>query len=172
MNNSEHIQPPHIEASINKLQLILLMAGAVIGVSALYLFFNLKPYFLYTMTGMAALIIGYGLKELLQNDARVVINHQGVLDKRLGLGTILWRDIKRVYVISLNNIDHVCMELYDEDKYLRNRNSIANLSSKLHNTTTKISPFNINTGVLNVETNEIFEAIMRGCEIYAPKQSK
>lgn len=163
------LPPPDIEAYPQTKQMALLFCVMVACFLALYFFFNVKTFYLVFL-GVSVLVVGVFLvRDYFDKSPRVVINHEGVFDKRLGIGTILWKDIKRVYGVTLNSVDHVCLELYNEDKYLDKRSAIANLGGKIHKTTTEISPFNIVTANLDYNYEEIFEAIARGCEIYAPK---
>lgn len=166
------ILPPDIEAYPRTKQMAMLFFVSLACFFVLYFFFNIKTFYLVFL-GCCLVITGiYLIKDFLDKSPRVVINQEGVYDKRLGVGTILWKDIKRVYGVSLNNVDHVCLELYNEDKYLDRRSAITNLGGKIHKTTTEISPFNIVTANLDYDYDEIFEAIATGCEIYAPKRQK
>ncbi len=169
MDSNSNIQPPKIEAYSQPKQIAAMLGISVVCFLALYFFFNIKPLYLIIL-GVGIVIAGfYAAKDLLDKSPRVVINHQGVFDKRMGVGTISWKDIKRVYGVTLENIDHICLELYDEKKYLQNRNAVANFSSKAYKGASGISPFSIVTTNLNVERDTIFEAIMQGCEIYQNK---
>ena len=161
--------PPEIEAYPKTRKMAILFFVSLAGFCVLYFFFNIKTFYLVFL-GVSLAVVGlYLARDFFDNGPRVIINHQGVYDKRLGVGTILWKDIKRVYGVSLNNIDHVCLELYNEDLYLDKRAAITNLGTKIHKTDTEISPFNIVTANLDYGYDEIFEAIANGCEIYAPK---
>ena len=172
MNSPPEQHPPDIEAYSQTRQMAIIFCIALACFLALYFFSNLKTFYLVFLGGGLMVVGIYLIRDFLDRSPRVVINDQGVFDKRLGVGTILWKDIKRVYGVSLNNIEHVCLELYNEDQYLDKRAAITNLGSRIHKTTTEISPFNIVTANLDYDYDEIFEAIASGCEIYAPKNKK
>lgn len=172
MNPSSDTCPPNIEAYSQTKQMALVFGIALVAFMALYFFFNVKTFYLVVLGGFLVVTAIYLVRDFFDKGPRVVINHQGVFDKRLGIGTIPWKDIKRVYGVSLNKIDHVCLELYNEDAYLSRRAAITNLSGKFNKTTTGISPFSIVTANLDYDYQEIFQAIANGCEIYAPKQKK
>jgi hypothetical protein len=167
MNSSPHDSLPEIEAYSQTKQLALLYFATLIGFLLLNYFFNLRTvYFVAMIVGLVVAGI-FLVKDWFDKSPRLIINQQGVLDTRLKIGMIRWKDIRRVYGVSLNNIEHICFELHNEDKYLENRSSITNLSANFNKTATGIAPINIVTSNLDVDTNDIFEAISKGCEMYS-----
>jgi hypothetical protein len=110
-----------------------------------------------------------GVRETLRGNTRVVIDELGILDNRLGLGTIRWRDLRSVYVTRRYNIAHVCLEVENSSQYLRRRSVITNLLLKYRERQTDIPPFSINTGVLDIGAGEIYEAIISNWEFYSKK---
>jgi hypothetical protein len=165
MNPNEGTTPPALEAQINKKKMFLMIAAGLAGYAVLYFSLSLIPL---VVTGVVLVfVIGYLLKEALTNSTRVVIDEKGVMDSRMGMGTIRWNDITDVYVAELNNIDIVCLEVADDQKYLNRRSGAAAASLKFSKALNNVSPFNINTGVLDAGADEIYSAIVAGREYYS-----
>jgi len=137
---------------------------APVALGLLYFFVNRTQLIVFGICVVIAVI--YGVKELISGAGRVVIDERGVLDSRLGLGTVRWRDITNVYVKELHNIPHVCLEVNGADRYLSKRSAATRGLLKLHHKTQGIPAFNINTGVLELGAGEIYHAIMTNWEYY------
>jgi hypothetical protein len=166
--NSQHIQEPRpLRARINRKQLYLMAGLAFAGYGVMFVLPGQGRFELVVFGVISTIIAIYVVKASFRSDARVVIDHRGVLDKRLGVGTIRWQDIRGIYVKKLKSIDHICLEVENENKYLNKRSTFTNLAAKFLKATNKISPFNINTGVLDAGPDEIYAAIVHGCEYYA-----
>lgn len=48
----------------------------------------------------------------------IVIDDEGVLDKRLKVGKILWTDVRNVYRVNSHNIPFICIETRRDDFYI------------------------------------------------------
>ena len=162
---------PTIEAYVQTKRMALMLLLGAVCFTALFFFSNISRIYFYIFIPILLIATVMVVRESFDKSPRVVINQQGVFDKRIGVGVIYWKDIKRVYGVSLNNIEHVCLELYNENKYLEKRSFIINILSKLNKTTTDISPLNIVTSNLDVGYDDIFETILKGCEINSGKSS-
>jgi hypothetical protein len=167
LNTQSSQAPPPLVARIHKKRLYLLAAVALGGYVLMFFLPGQGRFELAAFGLMSTIFAVYVVRETFRSDAKVVIDHRGVLDKRLGVGTIRWEDITGIYVKPLRSIDHICLEVADEQKYLRKRSKLTNASAKFLKATNKISPFNINTGVLDASADEIYAAIVHGCEYYA-----
>ena len=164
MNNSKPAFPVSLEAKIATKQMLMYFLIGLTGFVVLWLFAPIKTFYLIVM-GLALVVAGfYVVKNLMDTSPTVVINARGVFDKRLTAGIMLWKDIKRVYCVSIDNIDYVCLDLHNEEKYLSRNAAVGNLLIKANSSMTGISRFNINTGILDVDAEEIYQAITRGCE--------
>ena len=164
MNHAE-TSLPKLEAHVDRKKLYLMLVLAVCGY-ALMAWFFLDRIERYILGAGVAIAIGYGVKDMLLNNARIVIDERGVLDSRLGLGWIRWRDITRVYIAQYQNVDHVCLDVVDPTHYLNKRSIGMRGLMKFHQKANNISPFNINVGVLDVGAEELHEAIISGMNSY------
>jgi|SRR6185436_3095074 hypothetical protein len=141
--------------------------GAFAGYALMFVLPGMGRFELAVYGLMVTIFAIWAAREFFKSDAKVVIDRRGVLDKRLGLGIIRWQDIDGIYVKKLRSIDHICLEVANQQKYLKRRSAISNAAAKFLKTTNKISPFNINTGVLDASSDEIYAAIVHGCAYYA-----
>src|SRR5262245_60448735 len=48
----------------------------------------------------------------------IVIDENGIADRRLALGTIAWRDVRRAYARSFEGATFICLEFFEPDRYL------------------------------------------------------
>lgn len=151
---------------IHKKRLFILSGVALGGYALMYFLPGQSRFELIVYGLMSSIVAVYVVKESLRSDTKVLIDHHGVLDKRLGMGTIRWHDITGIYVKKLKHFDHICLEVADEQKYLQKRSAFTNAAAKFLKSTNKISPFNIGTGVLDAGADEIYAAIVHGCEYY------
>jgi len=170
MNPPEPETPPKLVARVDRRKLYLMMALAVCAYGVA---FFLASRFEFVVMGIALAVgLAYGIKELLTNKTKIVIDRNGVLDTRLGMGTIAWQDITRIYVQQFQNNDHICLEVTDQTKYLNRRSTAVRTSLKLTARYNKMSPFNINTRVLDVGTDELYEAILHSAHHYSQHTSQ
>jgi hypothetical protein len=167
MNSTARQPPPPLVARIHKKRLYLMAGLAFAGYLLMFVLPGQGRFELAVYGLMSTIVAVYVVKESLRSDAKVVIDHRGVLDKRLGMGTIRWHDIKGIYVKPLRSIDHICLEVVNESRYLNKRSAFSNAAAKFLKVSNKISPFNINTGVLDARRDDIYNAIVQGCEYYA-----
>jgi len=171
MNTPQTEAPPKIVARVDRRKLYFMLVAAVCAYGAA--FFLASRFELVVMGVALAVGLAYGVKELLTNKTKIVVDKHGVLDTRLGMGTIGWQDIERVYVTrgKKQHWDYICLDVVDAKKYLDRRNAAARASIKFNAAYNKMSPFNINTGVLDVRTDELYEAIVHSANYYTQPET-
>jgi hypothetical protein len=170
MNRNE-TSPPKLKAHVDRKRLYMMLAIAICGYVLMAWFF-LDRFERYILGAGVAIAVGFGVKEMLLNKARIVIDERGVLDSRLGLGWIRWRDITHVYIAQYQNVDHVCMDVVDPSRYLNKRSIAVRGMLKFHQKANNISPFSINVGVLDVGAEELYETIIAGMNSYGAGRSE
>src|SRR5262245_45796344 len=124
--------PPKIVARVDRKKLYFVLGVAVCAYGAS--FFLASRFELVVMGVALAIGLAYGVKELLTNKTRIVVDKNGVLDTRLQMGTIDWHDISSVYVTrgKKQHWDYICLEVADAKKYLDRRNVAARASIKFN----------------------------------------
>ena len=160
----ENMRPPRLVARVDKKRLYWMLALAVCAFFASYFLASRFEFVVFAVCIVIALV--YGIRLALRDDARGIIDERGVLDSRLTYGIIRWSDIARVYVSEYQHNDHVCLELTNPEHYLKRHSIVTRGLLKFHQARNKISPFNINTRVLDVSTDEVYRAILEGWRFY------
>lgn len=96
---------------------------------------------------------------LFDKRTRIVINENGIDDKKLGVGVIEWNDILDVKVVRAGKMDLIHLKLENPSKY-KNKMSLFNkITAKLNHTLAGDS-VQINVNIVDMEAVEIAEMIM------------
>jgi len=165
----ENVRPPRLVARVDKKRLYWMLALAVCAFVVSYFLASRFEFVVLSVCIVIALV--YGIRLALRDDTQVVIDERGVLDSRLAYGLIRWRDITRVYVSEYQYNEHVCLELVNPEHYLKRHSIVTRGLLKFHQARNKISPFNINTRVLDVSTHDIYHAIIENWTFYTEQKS-
>jgi hypothetical protein len=111
-----------VECHTSKLKLLGFLDLTCIMVSV--------SYFCTTLPDMVARVAGwvgvgfFGLGfiaiplRFFRSGPQVVINEEGIDDRRLIIGVIRWSDIRSLSIRSLNSVKFLCIELVEPEKYL------------------------------------------------------
>ncbi len=140
----------------------MLVIGLVVGLSALY-FFMIKKNLL---EAMIALLFGGGLFFVLylawdQSSGPVLIlNENGITDRRLGVGLILWADIIDVQIESRYNNQFICLRVSDPEKYI-SRLSGAKLANMRHSQKIGFTMLNIDVNSFDIDPLEMMEYVRK-----------
>ncbi len=151
---------------------------------------NRKLMFMFTMSMVViALIIGGGLvfflaikKNILaavlifvfggglflvlsmaweQSSAAVlVMNEEGITDRRLGVGLMLWTDILEVQIESRYSSQFICLRMQDPEKYI-SRLSGAKLANIRHSHNLGFTMLNIDVNAFDIDPLELMEHIRK-----------
>ena len=128
-------------------------------------------YVYYGMTFVIALltvgvVIGLvmAVKQSFDRGPCIVINDEGINDKRLRMGVIRWADIEKVRMEGLGGAHFISLELSNREQYLARQSAYTRISSqvwRLYN----ISPINIKVAYMDIGPHELFELIMSEVEL-------
>lgn len=121
---------------------------------------------------VAIMFFGSGIPifiwQIVDSRPRLMIDDEGVTDRTLGVGRILWSDIQGAYVMSISGNDFICLDLKEPEKYWQKlskvKRAMASANRKLGAT-----EFNLNLSGVTASTEEIFELIMKHCELDSPE---
>lgn len=92
----------------------------------------------------------------------VVLDSEGVLDTRLKVGLIRWRDIRQPYIHTHNGADYVCLELHNAKAYSERMPAWGKVGRALE-ATAGLPPFAIDVNFLNMDAKTLVAHIHRGC---------
>ena len=145
---------------------VLLLIGSIgFVVGGIWMLMRGKPF------GWAAIVFfGSGIPifvwQLADSRPRLLIDEQGVLDRTLGVGRIAWSDIRAAYVRSIYGNDFICLELKNPEKYSHKLSKVKRAMAAA-NRGLGFTDFNLNLSGVDVSTDEVFELVMKYCQMAA-----
>ncbi|HEX6188183.1 MAG TPA: STM3941 family protein [Pyrinomonadaceae bacterium] len=117
---------------------------------------------------VAILFFGTGLVvsiwQIVDSRPRLIIDERGVLDRTLGVGRIAWSDIEAAYVRSISGNDFICLELKNPEKYAQKLSNVKRAMAGA-NRGLGFTDFNINLSGVDARTEEVFELLMKYCQL-------
>jgi hypothetical protein len=129
----------------------------------LYFFLGQMTFLLWLLAAAVAIALVQALRKISDRGPCVIINEEGINDKRLGLGVIRWSDIESVRMHGVGGAYFISLELFDDQTYLQRQPGyirLANKAWRFYN----VSPLHIKVAYMDVAPDELFEIIMRGVE--------
>jgi hypothetical protein len=99
----------------------------------------------------------------------IVLDETGISDRRLDIGAIAWRDIRRVYARSLEGATFICLEFFEPELYLERMPFLRRVASQLWRVF-GISPVHLATGNLDMRHKDLFELVRSRCETCAGRR--
>lgn len=122
---------------------------------------------------LAILFFGSGIPvsiwQIADTRPRLVIDEHGVLDRTLGVGRIAWSDIEAAYVRSISGNDFICLELKNAEEYARKLSKVKRAMAAA-NRNLGFTDFNLNLSGVDASTAEVFELVIKYCQIAAGAQ--
>jgi hypothetical protein len=92
--------------------LILIVAPVV-----LYLYLGYLPFIFWILVPIAFISFLYKLIRGQSKVPIIILDEQGVFDRRLKVGVIEWDDIRRIRSYSLSGAEYISLELHNAKKY-------------------------------------------------------
>jgi hypothetical protein len=92
----------------------------------------------------------------------ILLNDEGVFDRRLRLGIIRWEDIRRIKSYSVSGVYYISLELHDKKTYQARRPSWLRVWVTWWRPF-GMSPIAINTTALDVDHDTLIEKLHEGC---------
>ncbi len=148
-----------------KYVLFLLMSVAFVAIGAFMVLDGEKVLIGWLCGGLFFLAIPIFLWQIFDSRPRLILDENGVIDRRLGVGKIFWKDIKGLSVRTAYKNDCVCLEM-DEDSNQRYLSNVSSFKRKLLTANVALGwpLLNLNLSGVNVSTEEIFQTIVQRIE--------
>jgi hypothetical protein len=108
---------------------------------------------LFGLAGVAILAI------LFDPRPRLVFDDEGVFDRSLRVGKIPWTDIRDAYIGTIHSTTFICLEVYDEAKYLDRFSKPARMAAAA-NRTLGFSPLCLNLAGLKVKAEDVLRIVL------------
>jgi hypothetical protein len=132
-------------------------------IAALYIYFGRMTFLLWVL--LAGVVIGFvqAVRQTFDRGPCIIINEEGINDKRLGMGIIRWSDIERVSMQGLGGAYFISLELMNSERYVSRQPMYTRISNqvwRLYN----ISPIHVKVAYMDVAPDELFELIVSEVE--------
>ena len=113
----------------------------------------------------ASVFLGFitALKQTFDQGPCIVINDEGIHDKRLQMGIICWSDIERVRMHGVGGAYFISLDLSKREQYLSRQPLYLRLSNQIWRVY-NVSPVNIRVAFMDIQPDELFELIMSEVE--------
>lgn len=155
----------HIFAAYSQPRRILTtLAVLVLLLVFLYFFIGRMTFPLWVLSAGVVIAFVQAVRQLSNRGPCVVITDQGINDRRLGMGLILWSDVQQVRMQGVGGAYFISLELSNRDQYLARLSPFTRISSqiwRLYN----VSPIHIKVAYMDVSPEEMFEMIMSEVEL-------
>jgi hypothetical protein len=144
----------------NGMMRALLVAAA--GVAVYFAFFRKLPFEMWVLLGAVLVVLPFRMLKGVPSGARVVLDGEGVCDRRLKLGVIRWEDIKSASLRESNNVPFICLELKNPAAYRARMNAAQRLTSSLYRLM-RMKHVVISASHLDVDARALLARIQAGC---------
>ena len=135
-------------------------------------YFQLADHFrLFIWICVAGIVIGIPIRLALGvgRTPCIVLDSEGVLDTRMKVGLIRWRDIRRPYISEWYGAPFVCLELHNPKDYTARMPAWGKVSRAL-DAMYFLPPFAMNMSCLDMDAKTLLAHLHRGCaDAYAPQ---
>ncbi|RSK31759.1 STM3941 family protein [Hymenobacter metallilatus] len=107
--------------------------------------------------GMCAVV---GVWQFFDTRPRLQLSDAGILDRTLGVGLIPWTDIANAYVRGINHEYFICLQLYNEEAYVRRlpplKRRLASANAALG-----FTMLSVNLSGVNLNPEQLLEYILK-----------
>jgi hypothetical protein len=103
--------------------------------------------------GSGALIF---IWQIFDSRPRLIIDSEGITDRTLGVGKIVWADIEDASIKSIQGTDFICLKLVDPEKYLGRLSKVGRGIVDI-NRSLGFTESNLNLSGVQANTQEVFE---------------
>lgn len=143
----------------SRLRSALIAAAAVVG---LYFYLGYLPFIIWVIVGITAIALLWSLIHKPEPGPVIILDENGVLDKRLKVGVIQWADIRRIESYSLSSATYISLELHNSKNYESRRPLWLRLLSQSQRLL-GMTPISISTNHLDVDHDTLVQMMHEGC---------
>ena len=125
----------------------------------LYFYFGRMTFYLWLLS--IAVVIGFiqAVRQMSQRGPIIIINEQGINDKRLGVGVVRWSDIEGARMHGVAGAYFISLKVANREQYLARQPIYIRISNPLWRIF-DVSPIHIKVAYMDVSAEELFEMIM------------
>lgn len=128
----------------------------------LYFYLGYLPTILWLLSPILVIVL---LVSLIRGEGKepvIILNDEGVFDKRLKVGTIKWSDIRRIRSYNLFGAQYISLELHNMNFYESRRPMWFNLVTQVQRVY-GMSSIAISTNGLDVDQATLWHKLHEGC---------
>jgi hypothetical protein len=140
---------------------------ALIGSVLLYFYLGYLPVILWVLLIVFGILVVVDLIRGQSNEPVIILNDEGVFDKRLKVGTIRWQDIRRIRSYNLSGAEYISLELHDMSHYESRRPLWFRLVSQVQRVF-GMSSIAISTNGLDIDRATLWQKLHEGCGSTSP----
>ena len=140
---------------------------SLIGSVLLYFYLGFLPMILWVLLVVVGILVVVDLIRGQSNEPVIILNDEGVFDRRLKVGTIQWKDIRRIRSYSLSGAEYISLELHDMNRYESRRPLWFRLVSRVQ-CVFGMSSIAISTNGLDIDRTILWQKLHEGCGSTAP----
>lgn len=130
----------------------------------LYFYSGRMTFVLWVLS--AAAVVGFvqALRQLSQRGPCIIINEQGINDKRMGLGIVRWSDIESARMHGVAGAYFISLQVANSKQYLARQPIYIRIANPLWRIF-DVSPIHIKVAYMDVAPEELFEMILDEVEL-------
>ena len=151
-----------IEIRVQRLSTWRLLLIFIVAPIGLYLFLGYLPTIIWIVLPIATVAMVVQLIRGQSTEPVIVLDEQGVFDRRLKVGVIDWDDIRRIKSYSLSGALYISLELHNASKYTARRPFWLGAISQVYRFFGK-STISISTNGLDVHHETLVRLLHEGC---------
>ena len=140
---------------------LVIVALLLVG---LYFYIGRMTFPLWALAAVTVIGFIQALRKTFDRGPCIVINEEGINDKRLRMGVIRWSDIERVRMKGIGGACFISLELFNKNQYLSRQPAHMRMSSNVWRIY-DVSPINIKVAYMDVAPGELFEMILSEVEL-------
>lgn len=136
---------------------------AAVAAGAYYFIYGYLPTVIWIGLTALAVVLIFNLIKGQSNEPAIVLNDEGVFDRRLKVGVIRWEDIRRISSHDVEGAHYISLELHDQKAYEDRRPVGFRLAAKAHRVH-GVSSIAISTNGLEMDHESLVNLIHQGCD--------
>jgi hypothetical protein len=154
------MSPTEIKVNPNKKWRALLLAA--VASAALYLYLGYLPFIVWVVAIIAGVALLFNLVTGQNKGTVILLDDEGIFDRRLKVGVIRWEDIRRVVPHEVEGGEYISLELHDAKAYEARRPLWLKLLSQVQRVH-GMGSISISVSGLDIDSRTLFDKIHEGC---------
>jgi len=137
---------------------------ALIALVGLYLYRGYLPVIMWVVAGFLVVVLIVKALRREGTEPVIILDNNGLMDKRLKVGVIRWADIRRIQCHNLYGGEYISLELHDARSYEARRPLWLTIMSQPQRIF-GMSSTSISTNGLDLDLTTLFNKIHEGCQV-------